>query len=122
MSELIGVELDAAAAQAAGFEHRVESWATNPPRPAACWLVVEGRVDFARGPFSPSTNRDQGDETIERFGIATWRCKEGWGAAMPGTSRYPGDNNYVDVNVDDDGAFGPTRLIAAVRAFVGSQA
>lgn len=101
VSKLSGAELDAAVAKAEGLDVREVG--------STCWVVR----DPGRGllPYEPSTDWDEGGAIIHRERI-DFRC----GA--------PGDEITATI-IDDRGVFvgfGPTHLVAAMRAFLESKA
>jgi hypothetical protein len=111
VSELEGALLDAAVAKAEGLRFALESYQTNPPRPAACWLRDEqGRPLFTHGLYAPSANWAHGGPFIELKEIALDPIEDSkdWEAELWSQGR-------------SFKATGPTPLIAAMRAYVASR-
>jgi hypothetical protein len=134
VESLEGALLNAAVAKADGKRFAVESYATNPPRPAACWLRDEdGRPLFTHGLYAPSLKWEQGGPIIERERIVTVPTTgyrdDGptfWAAACLGPEGA--FSHYIDEPLpfstyrnDPAAAVGATPLIAAMRAFVASR-
>lgn len=112
-SELEGALLDYWVARAERLDVRLESHATNPPRPIACWLVRDGQMDFSQ-PYSPSTDWAQGGPIIEREGLDI----------TVGMQSATGPKHIVFWSAERDdivSQFGKTPLIAAMRAYVASK-
>lgn len=109
VSELTGALLDAAVANAEGWE-----WRVIESESPFVWLVDGPDVgpEFA---FSPSTNWTQGGPIIERERIELQRhaCSDGWWAGI----RQAATTNRAGGAI----AVGGTPLIAAMRAFVASR-
>lgn len=100
-SDLIGPALDWAVAKCEGWPERGFQSLDG---------IQRNTVEAASHPFSPSTDWSQGGPIIEREKIGTWPSeKEGredqWGARML--------NTYI--------TYGPTLLVAAMRAYVSSK-
>lgn len=119
VSELTGPKLDAAVAKALGILFVLESCPTNPPKPMACWLCKEdGKPDFAQGLFQPSAVWERAGPIIERERIdLEFMDDGGWSASI--SEWRPG---WLTEHLHEVGvAYGPTPLIAAMRAFVASK-
>lgn len=108
---LTGAKLDYWVARAEGLPCVLEQWMTNPPKPAACWLLPEGAKlpDYAAGPYSPSTNWAQGGPIIERERIRL----------DPDSEDGQEGEWYADTHRDCGRSDAP--LIAAMRAYVASK-
>lgn len=137
VSELEGALLDAAVALAEGMNFVFESFMTNPPRPAACWVVSQemkyreravgvlmveqvpaGVVD-GRRLFNPSGTWEDGGPIIERERIAPQPERRGdigneW-------ADQPEPALGWEVHLGGRTITGPTYLITAMRAFCASR-
>jgi hypothetical protein len=127
VSELEGPLLDAAVAMAEGLSFAIESWQSNPPRPAACWLTTGGGLpDYGQGPYSPPTSWQQGGPIIERERILLSPLDGEW-RAVHTPSGHHDDAEPFDEYAKSFGptprvaAHGHTALIAAMRARVASR-
>ncbi len=81
------------------------------------FLIMRGCGD----PFvEASTSWDVCGPIIERERIALWHGPTGWYATPTTATGYTGEDYYIDVT-EDDGVFGPTPLVAAMRCFVASK-
>jgi len=119
VSELEGALLDAAVANAQGWE-----WHVTADR-STCYAA--GGPFVCGDAYRPSTNADDGFEIIERERIGT-SCDKSAGPSDPADD---GSGFFWTAEVgpgafNDDGetrtsAFGPTLLIAAMRAYVASK-
>lgn len=97
-SELTGALLDAAVAKALG------------------WPLLDGDTEPG-GPLaklSPNTDWALGGPIIERERISVLTCHPGWEAFVPIKHTSPRLK-------DAEGVYGPTYLIAAMRAYVASK-
>jgi hypothetical protein len=130
--ELIGAQLDLWAARAEGmpvYECGTDSWPGNGAvhceafRRRVITVGLTGSVHVERDgnsePYAPSGNWAQGGPIIEREGIDTnrsagRRVDVRWQAIMDGKKDTWGLSSRVSM-------FGPTSLIAAMRAFVASK-
>lgn len=107
-ADLEGLPLDTAVAV-------IEGWASHL-EPIEHWLAREG---------SYSTDQTAGGRIIDREHIATvymggkWRAFTADGDAASHSSYM--HNRYIDVNDEDGDGVGPTRLVAAMRAWVAQQ-
>lgn len=119
-----GALLDAAVAKAEGLRYAVERFAIKNPDPErhmTCWLLgQDGKPHFAR-PYSPSRD-ERGDEIIDRERIATMVLEGQWRAWMPdgddAMAGYAPAYWLFEQTVEQAHGSGPTRRVAAMRAFV----
>jgi hypothetical protein len=100
VSELEGAQLDYAVAVASGFTRARMSEVY-----AGEWVMPDGRQMFAPW-FKPSTDWAHGGPIIEREQI-TIDCRK--------------PERWLATGWEDDEQYGPTPLIAAMRAFVASK-
>lgn len=128
VSDLQGAALDAAVARAEGLKTVIESWMTNPPKPAACWLLLpDGRPNFMAGPYSPSVNWFQGGPILERERITIVASSVNgepveWSASVGAYTHYIDEQLPFGAYYDGEPrGHGPTPLVAAMRAFVVSR-
>lgn len=117
VSTLTGPLLDYWAGKANGENVGLEQFLTMPPQPCAVWLMgANGRPDFTKGEYSPSTNWAQGGPIMEREGISVEIVDKQpirWMAVKPHeTSNFQEDYYY---------GYGGTYLETAIRCFVASK-
>ncbi len=112
-AELTGAALDWAVAYCEGLTNPLFSRHTA----GQCWINVG---PTGHDVFAPSTDWFQGGPIIERERIALWHGPTGWYATPTTATGYTGEDYYIDVT-EDDGVFGPTPLVAAMRCFVASK-
>jgi len=128
VAELSGALLDAAVAKAEGLQ-------TVPAAVSFCYILMPFGTTKK---YSPSRNWSDGGPIIERERIVCWPVtryeeppnpkdwdieRKGWAALHPeskGLGYYMPEGGILDVG-DRDGIFGPTPLIAAMRAYVASK-
>lgn len=103
VGELSGALLDAAVAKAAGLEFATEDHPTDPPLPFACWVRAGDDWEM----FRPSVEWEDGGQIIEREKISISPSYSEWCASI--------------LLCDAGDVYGPTPLIAAMRAFVASK-
>jgi hypothetical protein len=112
VKDLTGEELDAAVALAEGWRLLPDRYGWERPRSRT---GVAGEliqyVDFHAEPLHFSTEWEHGGPIIERERIGTAPLNDGWGATV-------GDLISSDGPTVDAGAYGPTALIATMRAWV----
>jgi hypothetical protein len=114
-SDLIGAELDYWVARGVG--KKVSRWGGE--------YTVDGQGDqYNPVRWSPSTDWAQGGPIIERFNIIVWPAEGELGelAHALGEMNAGDKTGWLDLGPHYDLVFlGPTKLIAAMRAFVRMQ-
>jgi hypothetical protein len=119
--ELEGAALDFWVSEAEDAGCCLENFMVNPPRPGACWRMVDGRPDFSK-PYSPSTDWALGGPIIERENICVLAPKyinmvdDRWTAGVGAVESYDGWYGSTKNQAE-----GPTLLVAAMRAYVMSK-
>lgn len=117
MSDLIGAELDAAVARAMGAtDVTLEDWGDG------VLMCITAEFAFEKVPFQPSTKWSDGGPIIlaERIAIIPAdRGTEWFGQILRQRLRRIGREKRP--GCDCFGEYGPTPLIAAMRAFVASR-
>lgn len=123
VNTLTGPLLDYWAGKADNLNVRLEYYPTTTPRPTTVWVMDEnGRPDYTKGKYSPSTNWAQGGLIIDKENITVGKI---WNDGEPGVhSLYNAKAQipFIDGKPNYDAwAYGPTVLIAAMRCFVISK-
>lgn len=106
MDELELAQLDLAVARAEGFEGAIEAHMTNPPSGHVCWRIIDGRADYAGGPYRPTRDPAEWTRLQVKYEISVLanRREGGWLAAY--------------MNPDQEYEYGPTPAIAICKAVI----
>jgi hypothetical protein len=104
--DLTGDELDYWVAKAEGFDAAIHEY-------RGCLITSRSGVESN---YAPSSRWEHGGEIIERERIMI--CEEGiaWGASPPNGCWNPGE--YSAREMGPEYGYGPTPLVAAMRAYV----
>jgi hypothetical protein len=114
VSELTGAELDYWVAKADGFHHRDD---------VTRYATIEWSDTRQYPAYSPSTNWNEGGPIIEKEKIDLMHV-DYRGEVMGGKEGEPWNAMMQSLSIENpdwDSMSGPTALIAAMRAYVGSK-